>query len=1592
MSTSIDERVVEMKFKNSDFEKNTAQSMSTLQKLKQALNLNGAKDSLAELGSSAKKLDFSSIAQNVDSLSSRFSNLGIVAIAALGNITSKAVDAGLSLIKSLTIDPILNGFSEYETKLGSIQTILANTQKYGTTLGTVNDALNDLNNYADKTIYNFGDMTKNIGLFTNAGIKVEDATSMIKGFSNAAAASGTSAQGASSAAYQLSQALSTGTIRLMDWRSLTNVGMGNKNMQNSLIEIADAMGTVSSSGTTATAIQSDFNGSLEKGWLSADVMSKYLQIMAGDMSDAEMASMGLTQTQIDGLKQQAATAEEAATKVRTWTQLVGTLAEAVGSGWSKTFEILLGGFNEATDLFTGISDEVGGLINNVANARNKMLQDWKDLGGRDEFIQGFKNLYNSLKTIVTAIHDAFTTIFPPTTGQQLLTLTKGFVKLTEFLKVNQAAANGIKTVFLAVFSVLKVGVTIIKGVLLAGVGVIAVVGKAISILFSLVGVVTNVVTWFGNLIHFTELYNTVMSSVKDFGAKAMDKAGTAAKVLGDAFSYIFSNSPKKTMQELTSQFGDWAVRIDTVKTKVIDFSQNAKASIESFVTDANGQFEKFKATIEEFRGKTLEKFKQGVEVLKQVWDTVVNSFQQEIKPTATNTMAKAMTTTSTFADNVKAAFDRLIAKFKEVMSFGDGLTSWAADLVKSIANKFKSFVDDMDFQDMAALVNTGFFILLYKALTSFLKKMGDLAGKFGELVEGVKKTFDQLTKSLKTMQQQIKIKMILELAAAIAILAASLWVISQIDVKQLGIALGAITVMLIELTAVMKIVSGMDFADTKGLGKVAMALLLIAGAVLILAIATEKLSGLDWEGVAKGLVATSVLLGGLLLFTKFSKVDQGGLKQGAGLLLLAGGVLLLAEAVSKLGTMDTGSLIQGMVALTAVIGVLTGFTVIVDDKKIFSTAAAMVVLGGALILLAGAIKLYSMISWETLGKGLTEIALALATIGIVMQTFPKDMVSKAAGLLIVAAAITLMTKSLETFGNMSSEQIAGSLIMLAGSLTILSVAVDAFDEAKSGAVAMLIMAAALTLLTPSLVILGNMSMENIGKGLLALAGALVVMAGVAIGLSYFSAQLLTLGVALLLIGAAGALFGAGIKAVAEGILLLVGVGAAGVASVTALLTGLIMLIPLLAQQIGYGIRAIAVVIAESGPELISALTTVLISLATAVGEALPSIFQTITEFLLGLMQVIIDIAPQLGQTVLVLLQTVLDVLVAGIPMLVNAGIDLINGLLEGIASRIGETVTAALNILTNFLNGIAQGIPGVATAGANVIIAFITSVGAQAGRIASAASNTIITFINSLTTTINRDAPRVRTAARNLAIAMVDAMTGGLASKAGSLIGKAKSVVSSAVNGFKEFFNTSNGASIASNVVSGLVRGISGGISQVTSAARDLASKALSAAKNFLGINSPSKEFEDVGMYSDKGFAKGLLGYVRVVTNGANAVGSAALTSLSKSISGLDSIISDNLDASPTITPVLDLSDVTAKAGTIGGLLGSQSIDVSGDYASARDISDALHSPFNIDSASASAGTTVNYTQTINSPKAVSAAETYRNTKNLLSVYKKAYA
>lgn len=379
MSNVVDSRVVEMRFDNKQFESNVKTSMSTLEKLKQKLNLSGASKGLKDVESAASKVNLNGLSSGVQAVTAKFSALQVIGVTALANITNSAVDAGKQIVSALTIDPIKDGFAEYETQMNAVQTILANTQKEGTTIEQVNNALNTLNTYADKTIYNFTEMTRNIGTFTAAGVKLDTSVSAIQGIANLAAVSGSTSQQASTAMYQLSQAIATGTVKLMDWNSVVNAGMGGQVFQDALIRTSEHLQT---GAKAAIEAKGSFRDSLQEGWLTTEVLTQTLDQFATAADGAteyqaavkKFVDQGYSQEEAKQMADMAQTAGDAATKVKTFTQLIDTLKEALGSGWTQSWQLIIGDFEEAKAMWTKVSDVLSKIINDSANARNKLIE------------------------------------------------------------------------------------------------------------------------------------------------------------------------------------------------------------------------------------------------------------------------------------------------------------------------------------------------------------------------------------------------------------------------------------------------------------------------------------------------------------------------------------------------------------------------------------------------------------------------------------------------------------------------------------------------------------------------------------------------------------------------------------------------------------------------------------------------------------------------------------------------------------------------------------------------------------------------------------------------------------------------------------------------------------------------------------------------------------------------------------------------------------------------------------------------------------------------------------------------------------------
>ena len=393
MSKTIDEKVVEMRFDNKQFESNVATSMSTLEKLKKSLKLDGVSKGLEKINSAAKSNNLESLGNAANTVGLRFNAMYTIADQALRNITTRVQHTAESMVKALTIDPIMSGFKEYETQINAVQTIMANTSSKGTTLDQVNAALDELNKYADLTIYNFTEMTRNIGTFTAAGIDLDTSVSAIQGIANLAAVSGSTSQQASTAMYQLSQALASGTVKLMDWNSVVNAGMGGQVFQDALKETARVHGIAVDKMIEE---QGSFRETLSEGWITSEILTETLEkfTMAAEEGSEQwekykqsLMDTGYTEAQAESILKMANTATDAATKVKTFTQLWDTLKEAAQSGWTQTWEYIIGDFEEAKAFLTELHGFFSGIIEESASRRNNLIgevfsSNWEKLIGK----------------------------------------------------------------------------------------------------------------------------------------------------------------------------------------------------------------------------------------------------------------------------------------------------------------------------------------------------------------------------------------------------------------------------------------------------------------------------------------------------------------------------------------------------------------------------------------------------------------------------------------------------------------------------------------------------------------------------------------------------------------------------------------------------------------------------------------------------------------------------------------------------------------------------------------------------------------------------------------------------------------------------------------------------------------------------------------------------------------------------------------------------------------------------------------------------------------------------------------------------------
>lgn len=1252
MSRTIDEKVVSMQFDNSQFERNVRTSMSTLDRLKQSLNLTGAAKGLENVNAAAKDLNMSPLANGLETVKAKFSALEVMAVTTLANITNSAVNAGKRLVSAFTIDPIKTGFQEYETQINAVQTILSNTRSKGTTLDQVNDALDELNHYADMTIYNFTEMTRNIGTFTAAGVDLDTSVSAIKGIANLAAVSGSTSQQASTAMYQLSQALAAGTVKLQDWNSVVNAGMGGQVFQDALKETARVHGI---NIDAMIKKEGSFRETLASGWLSSQILTETLAKFTGDLTEEQLKSMGYTDEQAKSIMALGEDANNAATKVKTFSQLLDTLKEAAQSGWTQTWEYIVGDFEDAKKLWTSVSDTLSEMINKSAEARNKVIGEWAENGGRAAAIEAIKNAFEGLTNIVKPIKEAFREIFPPTTSEQLIKATEKVRDLTAaFKEWTEKYGPQIKSTFKGLFAVLDIFASAIKKVV--G-GMIKLISNITGLGSGLIGITGSLGDWLSGLrdsIKETNIFGKAVDALVGFLQKAIDKIKDFFKAIGEKVDSSGLEGFFKVLQNIWDFLGKLGGKIGS----------------------AFGEF---------FRSGDIE------------------------------------TALGIFNSGLLASMLLGLKKF-----FSGGALDKAADFLQGLLNPLENLKDKI------------------KPVTGML---------------------DELKGCLQAYQQDLKANTLIKLAAAIAILAAALFVLSTISPEDLAGALIGMTVIFAELVAAMAALD--KFAGGyKNASKAMGMMVAMSVSVLILATALKKLSDLKWDELARGLTGVLGLMAILVGAMKIMSTNKKGFKKGAtqmvimaaalkilasvcndlsklswgqlakgvagigaillifvgyqalmsqikptkmiraalSLAIIGGALEIFADVCKKFGSLDWGQLAKAGAGMAGVLAIAAGFSLLSGlSKKMLGSSIALVIIGGAMEIFADVCQKFSTIEWSGLAKSGAAMAgiLALAAGFALLSGLSKKMLGSVISLTIIAAAMEIFADVCQKFASMEWEglakagtAIAGILLLCSGFALLASLSGGIFKAAA----ALAVMSISLAIITPVLKLLGGMSWGAIAKGLVAIAGAFTIIGLAGLILAPLVPAILGLSAAIALLGLAALAFGAGVTLLATGITALAVALAAGAA---AIVSGILTIL----EGLGQAIVLIGKAIIEGAAVIGAAIAAVIIAAIDALVKVVPALAEGLMKILVG----------------------VLDALVTYTPKIVEYLFKFFIGLLDALGAMIPQFVTAAVNFLGKIFSGVVDALKNIDTKtlvnailGVGLVTAFMLALNAIAGLVPGA--------------------------------------------------------------------------------------------------------------------------------------------------------------------------------------------------------------------------------------------------------------------------------
>lgn len=1320
MANSVDNRVVRMEFDNSGFQQKISSTIESIKNLDKSLRLENGEKGLKGVQQAAQNMGLDKVAADVESLNSKFSVFGIAAATAISNITNRVMAMGESMISAITIDPIKDGFKEYELQLSSVQTILTNTRKNGTTMKDVTDTLAELNKYADQTVYNFGDMTRSIGQFTQAGVGLEQSTVAIKGMSNIAAGFNVDNAKLQNAMYQMSQALSAGKVQLMDWRSMLNAGMGGEAIQTALRKVSEEMGT---GAEAAIAKQGSFNESLREGWLTTEVAIETFNRFTKEGA----AGHG------KWWEEQAAAFEDAATKIKTFPQLIDVIKEELGSGWATSWQYIMGDFEEAQELFTNIGTPITNFVSQMHDARNEVLQFWHDVqegekySGRDYFLQGLGNIVEAIHSIVAPIGDAFSEIFSTVeyvedefgnttatlsgfgkeVAQGLVDASKAFADFTSGLKLGEGYYDVVKNLFTVIFSGAKGISTVLGGVFGTAVRIAATALDGFAFVLNLVFNVLNTLSGpifdlaFSGFNALAGVLGSLFDSVSNSAVgDAFRSIGRfiegAARAIASFLTGLSKGEPAaKLLEVLGNRLSVLAKStgvgpaLETIANAVKTFGDNAKNA----AIDAVGK-------AMEFFGVASEKAAAGAELAKDAFEDVVWAAKG-----AGGSLLGALSGMPDMGSLGDVDTSGLSKGLGSLKSVGDGI----ADSFGKAKKAVNDFVSSLEITDILVGISGAFAAIAAIAGFKFIKNLVKVSEGFGkitefgknfiktasELPEHLNDLVDSFGKSIKTMAKAEMLKgvagVIKSIAISIAVLAGSLFLLSLVDSKKLQNStlmmvsmVGALMLMAVALNKFSPVASIEAFKDllaaAAGLQAVGVALLLIAAAAKIL-------GTMDFDTLGRALGAIGAIMFILVMSAKALVKMEGDMKA---VMKLAGSIMIMAMAIGALATAclvlqfvqwesiaKAGVVLAGLVGAAALLSKISAST-----GSFLKLAGSMLILAGVMGVLAVACLAFALVPiWGILQAGIA-LAIFVKAVGSISKTASastKSIVPLAGAMAILGAAMIEIALAAAIFSAVDLQGMAnagsalGMMVLAISALAMVAKASDGSFE-KMGA-SLALMAVGMGIFAGAIALLGLLPWQVLVAGLFGLAGAFGVIlgAGAIAGLPLVSAGLTALASSLVMIGAGIGLAGLGFVALAMGLSMLAAVTPASCAAIVAALGAL-------GEGIGVAFAA-----------LLSGFVEGFVVLNEKIAEVLPRLQAAGQQIVTNLTSIlnsglIVEMGRLGGQAIIQFLAGLGEMAGA----LVAGAVIFISSILTGIAEHIGEIADAAMQVAIAFINGIAN--------------------------------------------------------------------------------------------------------------------------------------------------------------------------------------------------------------------------------------------------------------------------------------------------------------